>query len=37
MGLVVTEYATKVCIFRATLLAGIFERGEDNELNMLTE
>jgi len=34
MGLVVTEYATKVCIFRTTILARIFGRREDNELNM---
>ena len=34
MGLVVTEYATKVCIFRTAVLAWIFGRKEDKELNM---
>jgi len=37
MGLVVTEYATKVCIFRNTVLARIFGKREANELNMWTE
>jgi hypothetical protein len=36
-GLVVTEYATKVCILGTAVLTRIFGRREDNELNMWTE